>query len=60
MATTKKAASPAGPSPKGVEDVHMSVGNVRNKDYPAVKTSGVKMRGAGAATKGTMSRGPMA
>ncbi len=24
------------------------------------KTSGIKMRGAGAATKGTMSRGPMA
>ena len=25
-----------------------------------VKTSGIKMRGVGAATKGTMSRGPMA
>ena len=25
-----------------------------------VKTSGIKMRGAGAATKGTMARGPMA
>jgi len=25
-----------------------------------VKTSGIKMRGTGAATKGTMSRGPMA
>jgi hypothetical protein len=25
-----------------------------------VKTSGIKMRGAGCATKGTMSRGPMA
>ncbi|NDG32935.1 hypothetical protein EB118_23060 [bacterium] len=25
-----------------------------------IKTSGIKMRGAGAATKGTMSRGPMA
>lgn len=25
-----------------------------------VKTSGIKMRGAGAATKGTMCRGPMA
>lgn len=25
-----------------------------------VKTSGIKMRGAGAATKGVMSRGPMA
>lgn len=25
-----------------------------------IKTSGIKMRGAGCATKGTMSRGPMA
>lgn len=25
-----------------------------------IKTSGIKMRGTGAATKGTMSRGPMA
>jgi hypothetical protein len=25
-----------------------------------IKTSGIKMRGVGAATKGTMSRGPMA
>jgi len=33
----------------------VSIGN--NDD---VKTSGVKMRGAGAATKGVMSRGPMA
>jgi len=27
---------------------------------PADKTSGVKIRGTGAATKGTMARGPMA
>lgn len=60
MATTKKAARPAGLTPKGVEDIHMSVNGVRNKDYPAVKTSGVKVRGTGAATKGTMARGPMA
>jgi hypothetical protein len=33
------------------------VGIGSNKD---VKTSGIKMRGAGAAIKGTMSRGPMA
>lgn len=60
MKPTKKAASPAGLTPKGVEDVHMSVNGVRNKDYRAVKTSGVKVRGTGAATKGTMARGPMA
>jgi hypothetical protein len=28
-------------------------------DRDDVKTSGIKMRGAGAATKGVMSRGPM-
>lgn len=31
-----------------------------NPDRDDVKTSGIKMRGAGAATKGTMCRGPMA
>ena len=29
-------------------------------DQGGVKTSGIKMRGTGCATKGTMSRGPMA
>jgi hypothetical protein len=29
-------------------------------DMSGVKTSGIKMRGAGAATKGTMVRGPVA
>jgi hypothetical protein len=41
-------------------DDSVSVGIYRNKDYDGVKTSGIKMRGAGCATKGTMSRGPMA
>ena len=41
-------------------DVNMSVGNISRNDYPAPKTSGIKMRGTGAATKGVMSRGPMA
>jgi hypothetical protein len=41
--------------------MHMSVGNYNNaKNTPTTKTSGIKMRGAGAATKGFMSRGPMA
>ena len=43
-----------------VADIPMSVGNYRSKDYAGVKTSGIKMRGTGCATKGTMSRGPMA
>lgn len=41
-------------------DVNMSVGNISRDDYPAPKTSGIKTRGNGAATKGVMARGPMA
>jgi hypothetical protein len=37
----------------------MGVGNITRKE-PAVKTSGIKIRGTGAATKGVMARGPMA
>lgn len=42
-------------------DVKMSVGNIARGGYsPDAKTSGIKVRGTGAATKGTMARGPMA
>ena len=51
---------PAGASPKGVDDVQMSVGNHRAREYPAVKTSGIQVRGGKAQTKGKMARGPMA
>ena len=40
--------------------VNMAVGNISRRPQPATKTTGIKMRGAGAATKGFMSRGPMA
>lgn len=40
--------------------MNMSVGNIITKRYPETKTSGIKTRGNGAATKGTMARGPMA
>ena len=39
------------------DKVNMSVGNIDRRPQPAAKTSGIKMRGAGAATKGFMSRG---
>ena len=39
--------------------VNMSVGNITRAPQPGTKTSGIKMRGAGAATKGTICRGPM-
>lgn len=41
-------------------DVNMSVGSISRDDYPAPKTTGIKTRGNGAATKGVMARGPMA
>lgn len=41
--------------------VNMSVGNISKfAGNQPVKTTGIKMRGTGAATKGVMSRGPMA
>jgi hypothetical protein len=51
-----------GPNPNRTElsDMAVSTGAVRSKPYPDVKTTGIKTRGNGCATKGTMSRGPMA
>ena len=51
-----------GKSPKksAADKVNMSVGNINRDGYPEPKTTGIKMRGTGAATKGVMSRGPMA
>jgi hypothetical protein len=47
--------------PTAANSVKMSVGNINRDGYdPAPKTTGIKMRGTGAATKGVMSRGPMA
>ena len=50
----------SGPDHSDANTVNMSVGNVNRRAQPAAKTTGIKMRGAGAATKGVMSRGPMA
>ena len=36
------------------------VKNAPKTDMKNVKTTGIKIRGTGAATKGTMARGPMA
>jgi hypothetical protein len=38
----------------------MSVGGVFKAQNDTVKTDGIKIRGTGAATKGTKARGPMA
>ena len=42
-----------------MDEMNISSGSVGKGNYKAEKTSGIKMRGAGAATKGTMCRGPM-
>ena len=47
--------------PSRANTVNMSVSGIDREGYnPAPKTTGIKMRGTGAATKGVMSRGPMA
>jgi hypothetical protein len=47
--------------PTKANRVNMSVGNINRDGYdPQPKTSGIKTRGNGCATKGTMARGPMA
>ena len=49
------------PNHSKADTVNMSVGNIsKNAGDKQVKTDGIKMRGTGAATKGLMSRGPMA
>ena len=60
--STKVEANPgSGPNRSKVDTVDMSIGNMsKSAGNEPIKTSGIKMRGAGAATKGTMCRGPMA
>ena len=66
MATYKQPQKVASPV-VGVEDnkkylreANVSVANTRSGEYKPTKTSGIKIRGTGAATKGVMARGPMA
>lgn len=49
----------AGTEPKYINEMNISGGNVTKGNYKEPKTSGIKIRGTGAATKGTMARGPM-
>ena len=50
----------SGPDHSDASTVNMSVGNISRRPAPAAKTTGIKVRGTGAATKGLMARGPMA
>jgi len=48
-------------SMSSAETMRMSVGDFNSgKNEPTTKTTGIKIRGTGAATKGVMARGPMA
>lgn len=63
MATkSSKAAPNSRPLWNDLNNHDMSVANIdRSKgEHGAPKTSGIKIRGTGAATKGTKARGPMA
>ena len=42
-----------------MNQMNPSVGGISKGNYLPIKTSGIKMRGTGAAIKGVMSRGPM-
>ena len=57
-----KAVSGAVVTQSGAEymrEMNPSVGNISRGNYPETKTTGIKIRGTGAAIKGTMARGPM-
>ena len=55
-------AAPAGlaNNKETINSLNVGVANIAGKDYPEPKTTGIKIRGTGAATKGVMARGPMA
>ena len=50
-----------GPNRSKLDALDMSIGNIsKSAGNEPTKTSGIKVRGTGAATKGLMARGPMA
>jgi hypothetical protein len=63
MMKAKKLAPAKPGQPQEIEtlkdEICMVVGNIGMGTPPPTKTSGIKIRGTGAATKGTMARGPM-
>ena len=49
------------PNRSKLDELDVSIGNYsKSAGNEPIKTSGIKIRGTGAATKGTMARGPMA
>jgi hypothetical protein len=50
-----------GPNTSKLDTYDVSIGSIsKSAGDEQIKTSGIKIRGTGAATKGTMARGPMA
>jgi len=43
-----------------MDSLRIAVGSISKGNNRPTKTDGIKIRGTGAATKGTMARGPMA
>ena len=51
----------ARPNKSKLDEYDVTIGNIsKSAGDEKVKTTGIKMRGTGAATKGVMARGPMA
>ena len=51
----------SGPNRSNIDTVDAGIGNIdKSKGESPTKTTGIKIRGTGAATKGVMARGPMA
>jgi hypothetical protein len=42
-----------------INNLNIAIGTISKGNFPAEKTTGIKIRGTGAATKGVMARGPM-
>ena len=57
---TVEAKVPTKTGAAAMNESNPSVGGISKGNYKETKTDGIKMRGAGAATKGFMCRGPMA
>jgi hypothetical protein len=55
-----KVATNLRPNRSDAATVNMSVAGINRSTAPEAKTTGIKVRGTGAATKGLMARGPMA
>ena len=60
-AVTVEANPGKGPNKSKLDSLDVSVGaESKSAGDESIKTSGIKIRGTGAATKGVMARGPMA